>query len=119
MQVPTHYAIVANKNFNEPQKASVILHEIGHILCGHLGRDKDNKAITVPDRRNDNLVKDTMEFEAEKVCEIVSKILCIDCNSEAYLQNYTDDGVEPPYSLRIVIEAADKVIKYFSLNESL
>lgn len=113
-KVITHYAITTNSSLSDAQKASAILHEIGHILCGHLGSGKDNQFLTTPNRKGESLTKRQKEFEAEKVCEMVSAILSIDCNSRAYLQEYLEeDGSEPLYSLRTVIEAADKIVKYF------
>lgn len=107
----THYAVVVNSGYNEAAKASVILHEIGHVLCGHLGRDEYNDVTKVTDRSKENLSEQTKEFEAERVCEIVSNMLGIDCDAKHYLRDYLNpDGSEPSYSLRTTIEAADKIM---------
>lgn len=102
--IDTRYAIIVNSRLNDAEKAATILHEIGHILCGHLGQDKDNKFIKVPKR--DNLSHNIEEYEAEKVCEILSGILNIQSNSKEYLKNFTPEGS----SLDIIIKAVDKVL---------
>ncbi len=106
--------MVVNSGYNEAAKASVILHEIGHVLCGHLGRDEYNDVTKVTDRSKENLSEQTKEFEAERVCEIVSNMLGIDCDAKHYLRDYLNpDGSEPSYSLRTTIEAADKIMLDF------
>lgn len=102
--INTRYAIIVNSRLKDAEKAATILHEIGHILCGHLGQDKDNKFTKIPKR--DNLSHNIEEYEAEKVCEILSGILNIESNSKEYLKNFTSEGS----SFDIIIKAVDKVL---------
>lgn len=111
VSISTHYAITINKNTIDEQKATTILHEIGHILCGHLPNDKTNKRLKTPDRTNENLCTEQKEFEAEKVCELICKTLGIAYYNHDYLAGYLINGEEPYFSVRMVIEAADKFMK--------
>lgn len=112
--INTHYAIIVNSSLNSTQKALAILHEVGHILCGHLGQDKDNKYLKVPNRKGENLTKNQKEFEAEKVCEMISQIRGIKYDSKQYLEQYLINGSEPEYSFRIVLDAVDKLLKFIN-----
>lgn len=111
IEVRTHLAIIVNKNSEEEQKATTILHELGHILCGHLPIDKGNQRLKVPDRSKENLCLEQEEFEAEKVCELICKTLGLEYKNNEYLRGYLINDQEPYFSVRVVIEAADKFIK--------
>jgi hypothetical protein len=111
IEVSTHLAITVNKHSKDEQKATTILHEIGHILCGHLPVDKSNQRLKVPDRIKEGLSEEQKEFEAEKVCELICKSLGISYNNNDYLDGYLTNGNEPYFSVRLVIEAADKFMK--------
>jgi len=110
-EVSTHYAITVNKNSEDGQKATTILHEIGHVLCGHLTVDKVNQRLKVPDRSKEGLSEEQEEFEAEKVCELVCKTMGIAYDNRNYLQNHQINGNESYFSVRLVVEAADKFMK--------
>ena len=107
----SHYALVVNKNLDENKKATTILHEVGHILCGHLPVDKENQRLRVMDRSHEHLSQEQEEFEAEKVCELVCKTLGLAYDNEHYLKGYLINGTEPCFSVRVVVEAADKIMK--------
>jgi len=108
--ITTDYAIITNSNHTDINKSITILHELGHILCGHLFSEL--KLITVPDRRKQSLSKQQQECEAEKVCEFICRLLNIVYNSKAYLEGYLINGKEPQISLAYVIEAVDKFRKF-------
>jgi len=107
----THLAITVNKHSTVEQRATTILHEIGHILCGHLPIDKNNQRMKVPDRTNEDLCKEQEEFEAERVCELICKTMGMSYSNNDYLKDYLVNGSEPYFSVRLVIEAADKFMK--------
>lgn len=111
VELSTHLAITVNKHFNDDRKVTAILHEIGHILCGHLTRDKGNKMLRVPDRSKEELSKEQKEFEAEKVCELICKAMGMAYDNKDYLEGYLINGAEPYFSVRLVIEAADRFMK--------
>lgn len=116
----TPYALIIRRQDEEQQKIATIFHEIGHLLCGHLTKDKsitETKKFdcNFPDRSNEHLTEAQKEFEAEKVCEIVMKVLNSDYNSSEYLSQYT--GEEPIISLDIVMKAADRLLTW--MNKTL
>ncbi len=111
IEISTRLAITVNKHSEDEQKATTILHEIGHILCGHLPVDKMNQRLKVPDRTKEDLCKEQKEFEAEKVCELICKTLGISYDNSDYLDGYLINGNEPYFSVRLVVEAADKFMK--------
>lgn len=115
IEVSTHLAIIVNKSLTKEQKATTILHEIGHILCGHLPIDKSNKKLKVANRTKEKLTVEQEEFEAEKVCELVCKAIEISYNNTEYLKGYLVNNTEPYFSVRIVVEAVDKFIHAFNL----
>lgn len=114
IEISTHLAIIINKHSEDEQKVTTILHEIGHILCGHLPVDKMNKRLKIHDRTKEDLCEEQKEFEAEKVCELICKTLGISYSNNEYLDGYLINGNEPYFSVRLVIEAADKFIKIMS-----
>jgi len=115
IEILTHYAITVNKHSTDEQKATTILHEIGHLLCGHLPVDKDNQRLKVLDRTKENLSEEQKEYEAEKVCELICKSLGVSYDNIDYLYGYRVNGSEPYFSVRLVIEAADKFMKIIKL----
>lgn len=112
----SHYAITVNKNVDDDGKATTILHEVGHILCGHLPVDKENQRLKVMDRSIEYLSKEQEEFEAEKVCELVCKTLGFSYDNTQYLSDCLRNEKEPYFSVRIVVEAADKIVKAMHTN---
>ncbi len=115
----TSYAIVIDSQMSEAHKAACILHELGHILCGHLGLDKEtmkNGLIKIPDRSSEKLTTAAKEYEAESVAIFICKILEIENNGAEYLKNYKEkDGSIPKFSLRTAIEAADRVLSAYRI----
>lgn len=111
IKISTNLAITVNKHSKDDEKATTILHEIGHILCGHLPVDKTNQRLKVPDRTKEELCEEQKEFEAEKVCELVCKTMGLYYDNNDYLNGYLLNGAEPYFSVRLVIEASDKFMK--------
>ena len=85
------YAIVLNKNLKPGEHFATVIHELGHLFCGHLG-SPDGKCW--PDRMN--LRKNAQEFEAESVSWIVCSRAGLSTPSAEYLAGYLDrDGNVP------------------------
>lgn len=113
------YEIVINTNCNATAKALTILHELGHILCGHLVLTKEQRresALTTPDRSKEKLNRNIEEWEAEKVCEVTCRMLGLYYDSTDYLAGYGYYGYEcgensPVGDVRIVLDASDKIMK--------
>lgn len=117
LQYKTHYLITINSKSDVASKVTAICHEIGHLLCGHLGVDRElnkNKQveISVPDRNLDDLSTESKEFEAERACELIMKSLGWKHDSREYLRDYMVHGQEPFYDLGIAVAAADQFLRW-------
>jgi hypothetical protein len=99
------YDIVVNKNATKEEKFATILHEAGHILCGHLGTP-NTKLWADRSGQNENL----MEFEAEVVCWLVCGKFGIKNPSPRYLIDQLDPkGEIPKYSEDTVLKVTGSV----------
>ena len=100
--VPLRYQVLLNSRHSPEAKYATLVHELGHLYCGHLGTPNDR---WWPDRRGLDHARE--EFEAESVCYLVCSRLGIDNPSEAYLASYLRDSAEiPDISLECVMKAA-------------
>ena len=101
-RVPLRYSLLLNANHPREAKYATLVHELGHLYCGHLGTPNDK---WWPDRRN--LREDLCEFEAESICYLVCGRLGINNPSDEYLAQYVKNHPEtPPISLDCVMRAA-------------
>lgn len=98
------YTLVVNKSHDVATQFATIIHELGHWLCGHLGKSKG-----IPDRRALNL--DEKEFEAESVSFIVCKRFGIRSNAEEYLSGYSchHSLIPPKASIDLILKSASKI----------
>jgi len=85
------YNLVVNRSHSQETKFATILHELGHLYCGHLG---------TPNLKwwsDRNYVKhNVMEFEAESVCWLICERMGINNPSAEYLSGYLDNYEEIP-----------------------
>jgi hypothetical protein len=102
------YDIVTNSNNSLETKFSTIVHELGHLYCGHLGTFYPK---WWSDRRS--LSKNQREFEAESVCWLVCERLGIKNPSAEYLSGYLDNNENIP------IISIDTVLKSASIIEKM
>lgn len=109
----TDICIQVNEGQSAPIKAATILHELGHILCGHFQYDRVKNVLSVP-RREAKLTHEQMEIEAEKVSEIASEMLGFYYDSSIYLRRNYPESDQLNFSLRVVVDAVDKILKSFS-----
>lgn len=101
-RIPVRYEILLNLEHSNEAKYVSLVHELGHLYCGHLGTPNPR---WWPDRRN--LGATVNEFEAESVCYLVCARLGLDNPSEQYLAAYIDRSAETPaISLDCVMKAA-------------
>lgn len=103
------FAVVANKNHNVTTRFATILHELGHLYCGHLG---SAKAKWLPHRAH--LGRNVREFEAESVCWLICERMGLENPSAAYLSSYTAENTTIPVGFSI-----DKVLKAAGIIESM
>jgi len=81
---------------------ATLVHELGHLYCGHLGTPNDR---WWPNRRGLSLK--SREFEAESVAYLVCRRAGIEPPSDEYLSGYLEqDGEVPMISLDRVLTAA-------------
>lgn len=102
------FAIVLNGNHTTTSKYTTILHELGHLFCGHL---RQSKAGWLPQRCD--LTREQSEFEAETVNWLVCERIGIKNNSERYLSGYLENNETIPEV------SIDKILKAAGIIESL
>ena len=102
------YNLVVNRSHPNETKFATILHELGHLYCGHLGTPNPK---WWKDRRN--LKLNEREFEAESVCWLVCKRMGIKTPSAEYLSGYLDNYEEIPDI------SIDTVLKSVAIVESM
>ena len=99
---PRRYDLVLNSNLSREAGYTTLVHELGHLYCGHLGTPN---AAWWPDRRG--MKVEIKEFEAESVCYLVCTRRGIDNPSAEYLAGYVREFHEtPPISLDALMKAA-------------
>lgn len=81
----THYQIQINRNHEPPVQFATLTHELGHLLMGHLGANKNFRA---PCRLG--LSHAQAELEAESVSYLVCKRNGVASKAETYLSNYVE-----------------------------
>jgi len=104
-QVNVFYQLVVNRKLSEEEKFATIVHELGHLFCGHLGSPAPD---LYPTRSGLSLSGE--EFEAESVTWLVCERLGIDNPSASYLSGYLGkDRQIPRISFETVLKAAGMV----------
>lgn len=102
VEVPVRYDLFLNMKHSREAKFATIVHELGHLYCGHLGTPNEK---WWADRRG--LTHEVCEFEAESICYLVCARLGIDNSSDEYLSGYLDKHREvPSISLECVMKSA-------------
>jgi len=105
IRVKVLYDLVVNRNYSREIKFATILHEIGHIYCGHLGTPHEKWW-----HARSDLDRNIKEFEAESICWLVCGRLGIKNPSARYLIGYLNSNEEIPYiSIDTVLKAAGAI----------
>ncbi|SEA97598.1 protein of unknown function [Oribacterium sp. KHPX15] len=109
-----NYYITVSSTTNDTGRVHTLLHELGHILCGHiksdLRKEGQNYQVCKPPYRGKDLNLAIRETEAEKVCETVCRMINVTYNPDDYLEQY-GGAKEDGYTARCVIEASDKILQ--------
>ena len=101
-RVKRWYELLLNSNLSREARYATLVHELGHLYCGHLGTPEPK---WWPDRRG--LPLKVREFEAELVCYLVCTRLGIENPSAEYLAAYVRDyETTPPISLDAVMKSS-------------
>lgn len=104
------YHLVVNGNHSPEEQFATIVHELGHLYCGHLGTSDMG---WWPDRRW--TAADVREFEAESVAWLVCERAGLLNPSAAYLSRYLRDNDKvPPVSLEQILKATRMVERMIS-----
>ena len=100
--MPLWYELLLNSSLSPESKYGTLVHELGHLYCGHLGTPDEK---WWPDRRG--LSIEICEFEAESICYLVCTRLGLDNASAEYLAGYVRKyETTPPISLDRVIKSS-------------
>ena len=78
-----------NKNHSAAVQFATLTHELGHLILGHLGADKELK---IPGRMS--IIHSQRELEAESVAYIVCARNGVKSKSETYLANYVQENTK-------------------------
>ena len=109
-----NFYVTVSSTTNETGRVHALLHELGHILCGHIPcdhRKRDQKyQMCKPPYRGNDLNPAIEETEAEMVCETVCRMINVTYNPDDYLEQY-GGAKKDGYTARCVIEATDKILQ--------
>ncbi len=100
------YNLIVNQNLGVMERFVTVIHELGHLFCGHLGTPDENRWTD----RSCIESRTIREFEAESVSWLVCARMGIDSKSEKYLSGYLEEKVPiPQISLDQVLKAAGMI----------
>jgi len=100
---PIYFVIELNEDLPLNSRYATLVHELGHILSGHLG---ENPVSGTRDRAS--LDRKIMEMEAESIAYLVCKRRGIATTSEKYLVDYVHSYTTlPEISIDHVLKAAN------------
>jgi IrrE N-terminal-like domain len=102
LHVPLRYELLINGDHSPETQYSTLVHELGHLYCGHLGTPDPS---WWPHRKE--LPATVQEFEAESVSYLVCTRVGIDTPSHTYLAHYFQNNeAVPDISLECVMTAS-------------
>ncbi|MGN0824469.1 MAG: ImmA/IrrE family metallo-endopeptidase [Candidatus Coproplasma sp.] len=106
------YAVVVNETKSVTQQLLAIIHELGHIYCGHLPTFKGAQKygfLSFSREVNEDISVEQAEFEAEAVVKFICDRLDVKYDNYTYLNGYKINGKIPKIDLNAVISATDKI----------
>ena len=105
-QVISHHSMFYNENLSTVENFATLLHEAGHLYCGHLYCESSTYK-WLPRRYNIGMMSEQREFEAETVCWIICERMGIRNPSASYLAGYLEKNNRiPNISIDAVLKAA-------------
>jgi hypothetical protein len=100
--VPVRYELLLNSNQISEERYATLIHELGHLYCGHLGSPNEKHW---PDRRS--IGQEVMECEAESISYLVCARQGIETPSAEYIAGYlSEKGKMPQISVDAVVKIA-------------
>ena len=110
----TAYRMHINRNHPPAIQFATLVHELAHLLLGHLGEDKNFRA---PPRTG--LSRPQVELEAESVSYLVCARNGIESKSEIYLSHYVGHHMTIyDIDIYLVLRAAQDIEKLLNLSPS-
>ncbi|WP_299038482.1 hypothetical protein [uncultured Pseudokineococcus sp.] len=107
-QVPLRYDVVLREGLDPRARLVALVHEVAHVLCGHLGTPDP---LWWPDRSR--VAHDVEEWEAESVAYLVARRADSSVQVPPSLHQHLDRGLQPPvFSLERVAKATADVEAY-------
>lgn len=104
-EIPLRYDAVVNSSLATTVRFTSLVHEVAHVLCGHLGSPEPD---WWPSRAR--LEQDVAEFEAESVAYVVARRLDSDVVMPPYLhQHLGRNGSTPDFSLERVVKVSGDI----------
>ena len=101
IQKDTSYLILIEEDQSPENKYSTLVHELGHIFCGHLGIDRH---AWWPERQVINI--DGEAVEADAIAYLTCRRLGLQAGSAKHLANYIEQNHElPVFSLNAVLQS--------------
>jgi len=102
---PPGYLVRLNEAHDASTSFATLTHELGHMFCGHLGKEGDEFWYN-----RDSLNLASRELEAEAVAYLVTSRMGLYTASKKYLSLYLQPGATlPPYSMETILTAAGAV----------
>jgi len=102
------WRIKANDRMTAPEQFVTLVHELGHIFCGHLGSCEGLSGRGGwADRRELNYHE--KEMEAEAVAWLVAQRVGIMSRSPAYLKRHIENGDVRKVDTDVVVRAASRI----------
>ncbi|MFB1487729.1 MULTISPECIES: ImmA/IrrE family metallo-endopeptidase [unclassified Thiocapsa] len=98
------FRVKLNAKHDLPTRFATLAHELGHIYCGHIGRDRKGRW---PDRSH--LSVELCEMEAEAVAWLVCQRNGVQARSKEYLGSLIGQVDPGQVSLYAIFEAANRV----------
>jgi antirestriction protein ArdC len=104
------YRITVNDRLETEERFVTLVHELGHVFCGHLGACSsrgNNDEGSWPDRRN--LGKHEKEIEAEIVAYMVAARAGLVPASAKYLSDHASRGDISLVNQELIVRSAARV----------
>lgn len=98
------FRVKLNSKHDLPTRFATLAHELGHVYCGHVGRDRKGRW---PDRRS--LPTALCEAEAEAVAWLVCQRNGVQARSREYLSSLIAQVDVQEVNLYAIFEAANRV----------
>ena len=98
------FRVKVNAKHDLPTRFATLAHELGHIYCGHVGRDRKGRW---PDRSR--LPRPLCEMEAEAVAWLVCQRNGVTARSKDYLSSLVGKVDLTEVSMYAIFEAANRV----------